>query len=432
MEETTIKKINMLFDATLFARSYFDPGVRTGIFFAGYNIFKQFANDERFNITLYIHDEVRAVKLVKNDELFSNFPVCINTKETPKFNINVHINNINKTASIIKKTIYSLKIIKNCLYLFFNCRNNSRLLKTMDIYFSPMYSAPPEILKFPGIKHFILLHDTTPIIYPQYYPDIINNDHWFNKLKNSFNKHAYYFCNSMCTKNDFLKYFNGQLDENKLYVTYIASSNNFHPLYCDKAKLAETLKKYHIEYGNINYIFSFCTLEPRKNLFFTMRCFIKFIRKYNIDNLYFYLGGGHWDNFINIFKEQTDSLDEYQNKIVRLGYINDKDVNIIYSNSLFFTYISQYEGFGMPPLEAMQAGTPVITSNNSSLPEVVGDAAIMIDYDSEEQCIKAFEDLYFNENLRKYYIEKGLERAKLFSWKTTADKMKEVIIEAAT
>jgi len=80
----------------------------------------------------------------------------------------------------------------------------------------------------------------------------------------------------------------------------------------------------------------------------------------------------------------------------------------------------------------MQTGTPVITSNNSSLPEVVGDAAIMIDYDSEEQCIKAFEDLYFNEDLRKHYMEKGLERAKLFSWEKTIDKITKVIIENAT
>jgi glycosyltransferase involved in cell wall biosynthesis len=81
----------------------------------------------------------------------------------------------------------------------------------------------------------------------------------------------------------------------------------------------------------------------------------------------------------------------------------------------------------MPPLEAMMAGTPVITSNNSSLPEVVGDAAITIEYNNEDQCIKAFEDLYFNEDLRKHYIAQGLERAKLFSWEKTVRSMTETI-----
>ncbi|GHT04647.1 hypothetical protein FACS1894139_07130 [Planctomycetales bacterium] len=102
-------------------------------------------------------------------------------------------------------------------------------------------------------------------------------------------------------------------------------------------------------------------------------------------------------------------------------------MNALYSNSLFFVYLSQYEGFGMPPLEAMAAGTPVITSNNSSLPEVVGDAGIMIDYDSEEQCLQAFADLYFHADLREKYIAKGLERAKLFSWEKTVTQMADVI-----
>jgi glycosyltransferase involved in cell wall biosynthesis len=424
-----MKKITMLYDATLFARSYFDQGVRTGIFFAGYNIFKQFVNDDRFDITLYVHDEVRAVTFFKNDDLLSHFPVCINTEET-KYNITVHKNNIKRTTKITKKILYSLKIVKNYLYLIFYHRNNSRLLENVDIYFSPMYTAPPEITKFPNIKHFIVLHDTTAIIYPQYFPEIISNDHWYNKLIESINKYVYYFCNSENTKNDFLKYYGQLFAENKITVIHHAASQCFYPDY-NKAKLIETLRKYRIEYNkDNNYIFSFCTLEPRKNLPFTMRCFVKFIKKHSIDNLYFYLGGGQWDKFIHLLEEQIDNLNEYRDKIVRLGYVDDADVNILYSNSLFFTYISQYEGFGVPPLEAMQAGTPVITSNNSSLPEVVGDAAIMIDYDNEEQCIKAFEDFYFNENLRKYYIEKGLERAKLFSWEKTVDKMKEVIIEA--
>jgi glycosyltransferase involved in cell wall biosynthesis len=215
-----------------------------------------------------------------------------------------------------------------------------------------------------------------------------------------------------------------------MFVTYIASAQNFIPLY-DTEKLESVLNKYHIvREKNDKYIFSLCTLEPRKNLVFTVVCFIKFIKKHNIQDLYFYLGGTEWDFFIQTFEEKLTAFPECRNKIVRLGYVDDEDVNILYSNSLFFTYLSQYEGFGMPPLEAMQAGTPVITSNNSSLPEVVGDAAITVDYDNEAQCIKAFEDLYFSESLRKDYIAKGVERAKLFSWEKTVGKMTGVILAA--
>jgi len=163
-------------------------------------------------------------------------------------------------------------------------------------------------------------------------------------------------------------------------------------------------------------------------LIFTVKCFIIFISKHNIENLYFYLGGSKWNLFIRQLENEINNFDKYRDKIIGLGYVNDIDINILYSNSLFFTFISKYEGFGVPPLEAMQAGTPVISSNSSSLPEVVGDAAIMIDPDNEQQCIKAFEDLYFNENLRKHYIEKGLERAKLFSWEKTVSKMSDYIL----
>jgi glycosyltransferase involved in cell wall biosynthesis len=145
--------------------------------------------------------------------------------------------------------------------------------------------------------------------------------------------------------------------------------------------------------------------------------------------LYFFLGGAAWDSYKGIYTKEINNIsDEYKDKIMHLGYVDDGDVNVLYSNSLFFTFISKYEGFGMPPLEAMQAGTPVITSNNSSLPEVVGDAAIMIDCESEEQCIKAFETFYYNEDLRKAYVKKGIERAKLFTWKKTVDTMSEAII----
>ena len=104
----------------------------------------------------------------------------------------------------------------------------------------------------------------------------------------------------------------------------------------------------------------------------------------------------------------------------------------MYSNAEWFVYTSQYEGFGLPPLEAMQCGCPVITSNNSSLPEVVGDAGIMIDWDSDEQHIEAYEKYYFSDELKKNNSKKGLERAKSFSWKKTVDEMIKIMKERAS
>jgi glycosyltransferase involved in cell wall biosynthesis len=295
------------------------------------------------------------------------------------------------------------------------------------VFLSPVYSISDEIKNNTSIKLFHVLYDCVPLLKDIPYPPVDNND-WYIKMVQGLNNTTYYFCISECTKNDFLKLFPNQLDETKMFVTPIATSQIFYPNY-DKSNIQKIFEKYGIASNHNNYyIFSLCNIDPRKNLVFTIKCFIKFIKKHKIDNLYFYLGGGYLTGFIDQFTNTAYGFNEYNKKIIRLGYIDDEDVNILYSNSLFFVYLSQYEGFGLPPLEAMQAGTPVICSNNSSLPEVVGDAAITITYNDEKACIKAFEDLYFNEDLRKHYIGKGLERAKLFSWEKTVKLMNDAII----
>jgi len=436
------KKINLLYDASLltffFEKDHF---VRSGIFFSALNVLRELEKRQIFNITLLLTDRNEFLHKMKKDSFFSRFSYYKLYNERQYLDriefIKVHKNNIKVTVNIFKKTFYSLKILKHYLYVlyhYFNININNKVLKKTNIFFSPVSDIHNEIIKYTHIHKYNILYDTMPLLYPEYYPTFFTtNDHITEyAYARNINKDYYYFCISECTKRDYLKYYNNQLDEKKMIVVHIASAQNFYPDY-NKIKLIAILDKYKVEYNNNDkYIFSLCTLEPRKNLIFTVKCFVEFIKKHNIDNLYFYLAGAQWDNFIHLLEKQINNLNEYHDKIVRLGYIDDKDVNILYTNSLFFTYISQYEGFGMPPLEAMQAGTPVITSNNSSLPEVVGDAAIMIDYNSEEQCIKAFEDLYFNEDLRKHYIEKGLERAKLFSWEKTVDIMTDVMLNNTT
>jgi glycosyltransferase involved in cell wall biosynthesis len=429
-----MNRINLLYDATILTWGYLGGPCRAGIFFTAYNILEQFSTDSRFKITLYLSEMSEYnhyMTFLKNDVFFSQFQIITNNKQQTIYekNISVHKNNIMLTKNILKKILFLLKIIKN---IFFQItyykvkKNNNDILKTIDAYFSPMNAIPQEINVISTIKQFLFLHDVIPTIYPQYYTDL-SSEHWYIKMINSLTKKGYYFCNSESTKNDFIRYFGSQLDERKLFVYYIASSQKLFPEY-DLIKIINILEKYHVTHEkHKKYIFSFSTLEPRKNLLFTISCFIKFIEKHNINDLYFYFGGGCWDSFIAQLKEKIFNFAAYSSKLVQLGYVDDKDVNILYSNSLFFTYIPEYEGFGMPPLEAMMAGTPVITSNNSSLPEVVGDAAITITYNDEEACIKAFEDLYFDKELRSEYIKKGLERAKLFSWEETGRKIKDKI-----
>lgn len=208
-------------------------------------------------------------------------------------------------------------------------------------------------------------------------------------------------------------------------MTPLACDDSFKPR---KENLSSIKRKYNIP-PDKHYIFSLCNLEPRKNLKRILKTFIDFIKKNRIGDLYFVLGGGITPGFGEKIEKTINDLDTYGDKIIRIGYVDDEDLATLYSGAEWFVYTSQYEGFGLPPLEAMSCGCPVITSNNSSLPEVVGDAGIMIDWDSDEQHIEAYEKYYFDENLRMENSKKGLERSKLFSWGRCAGKMMEEMLK---
>lgn len=385
--------IKLLFDADIFFNVNSKVAYRSGIFWVAYNIFKKLAGDDRFDITLFsFYNKTTLFEIIENDDFLKQFKINYKFKT----------------------------FIKNDKMLTTSIRNKNFDENNYDCYLQVSTDNIGNCL-LNNVKNFFILHDTIPLIYPEFYNDFFKN--YYTKV---LNKDTYGFCVSQNTKNDFLKYFPDSLDEDKLFVMPISSSQNFY-YERNKDKLKEVLKKYNV--SNDKYIFSLCTLEPRKNLVFTIKCFIKFIKKHNINDLYFYLGGGHWNEFITKLDEEISDLGDYKDKIVKLGYIDDEDLNILYNHSLFFAYVSKYEGFGMPPLEAMMCGTPVITSNTSSIPEVVGNSAIKVDPKNEDECIKAMEDFYFNEELRKEYSQKGLERAKLFNWDKSYKLLSNKILE---
>ena len=403
---------------------------RSGIFWVSFNILKNLLQIKDLKISLYFNNFQSYYSYKKNEEKFKNFfnLECINDTLYSKNFIN-KIKNIstkyekflelkNNSKNIISKFIFNLlkSLYKNKLKkIEKKYRKNLNYNIDFDFYISTFLAFPDIVKHNNKIKKIIILYDTIPLIFPEFYKD---NSHYM-KILESLDKDTYCFCISEQTKKDFLKYCGDKLDENKMFVMPIATSQNFYPDK-DETKLNKILDKYNISQNQRGkYIFSLCTLEPRKNLIFTIKCFIKFIKENDIDDLYFYLGGGHWNNFIKILDKEIDNLEEYKNKIVKLGYIDDNDLNTLYSNSLFFAYISLYEGFGMPPLEAMSCGAPVITSNTSSIPEVVGDAAIMIDPNDEKACINAMKELYYNQDLRNELSKKGLEQSKKFTWENT-------------
>jgi glycosyltransferase involved in cell wall biosynthesis len=421
-----MKKTKLFYDVTIILLAQNQCYNRTGIYFCAYNILKKLRSHAGIKIFLYTQYQ-NLIPIAKKIGILKGLKfINIQDDSIYKKNVNSYLNSITNSNNFLLKFINLLKIIKNYLFIL-KIKYENKKLRNIDAFLAPSNHFP-EMINIINVKKFIMLYDVTPILFPDFFPEGMSSS-WENCMRNYLDKETYCFCISECTKKDFIKFFGENLDENKMMVTYISSANNFEPKY-DQNAIKYISNKYKLNIDRYKYIFSFCALEHRKNLIFTIKCFIKFIQKNNINDLFFFLGGNQWDNFIAHLNETLGELPEdYKSKIIRLGYIDDSDVNILYSNSLFFTFLSMYEGFGMPLLEAMQAGVPIITSNSSSLPEVTGDAAITIDYDDEEACINAMETLYFNEDLRQTYIKKGLKRARLFSWEKTVKIMSNKIID---
>ena len=208
------------------------------------------------------------------------------------------------------------------------------------------------------------------------------------------------------------------VDPDNVSVTHLAASSLFHPI--EDENIIETAKKkYHIPIHP--YMLGLSTLEPRKNIELTIRAFTDLVCQEKIKNLNLVLVGGKGWNFDSIFKE-VNLTPDVKERVFFTGFVEDKDLSAIYSGSMAFVYPSLYEGFGLPPLEAMQCGIPVITSDNSSLPEVVGDAGIMIDANDKEALCHAVLDLYRSPGLRETMKKKSVKQAKKFSWERCTDE----------
>ena len=212
------------------------------------------------------------------------------------------------------------------------------------------------------------------------------------------------------------------MNTERVFVTPLAVSNNFYPVN-DSDLIKKTLKHYKIDKSP--YFLSLCTLEPRKNLDFLIKCFFKLIiENPTLDINLVLVGVSGWKNKTIFIEVQNSPL--LKSRVIFTGYVPDQDLSAIYSGAVAFIFPSLYEGFGLPVLEAMQCGTPVISSNSSSLPEVVGDAGILIDPKDEDHLCQAMLDVLTDSNLRESLRKKGLERAKQFSWKKCADQTVEI------
>ena len=290
-----------------------------------------------------------------------------------------------------------------------------RIGMSADIYHSHYSSLP----KFKGshtpIK-MLTVYDIIPLIHPEYFADGFADQ--FRPIVESFSvENDYLFTISECTKTDICSYF--KMDPERIFVTPLAASSKLYYPVSDSNLIDEVKQKFNIPEGR--YFLTVATVEKRKNLETSIRCFREILKEPGCEDLSFVLVGTRGWKVQELLDEiGNDHL--LKNRVVFSGFIPDQYLSILYSGATGFLYPSLYEGFGLPPLEAMQCGVPVIVSNTSSLPEVVGDAGILVDPLDSDQICQAMLNLLTDRELRDSYVRKGIKRAEKFSWKHCADQ----------
>jgi len=282
-------------------------------------------------------------------------------------------------------------------------------LREKDIFHSPFFPLPRETKKIKNLKRFMTVYDLIAILYPQVsVPSIVC---LMKKILKSIRLDDWVICISHSTKNDLCNYL--KICPSRVFVIYPAADPNlFYPC-SDFEKMASMRKKYHIP--DMPYLLSLNTLEPRKNVAHIVRCFLKLVQQEHIKDLCLVLAGQNRWGCSDILQEVSNNR-ALKERIVMVGYVADEDLAALYSGALAFVYPSVYEGFGLPPLEAMQCGVPVITSNTSSLPEVVGNAGIMIAPHDENALCHNILEIYKKPSLRQVMSLNSINQAKQFTW----------------
>lgn len=255
-------------------------------------------------------------------------------------------------------------------------------------------------------KTAAFIHDLTTLLYPEYH--LYKNKFLYKRRFKNIKRHAdVVLTNSLHTKCDIIEHLGIEAD--RIKVTQFGVEERFKPTTGTP-----------IEGRYICYL---GTIEPRKNLINLMRAFKRLKDEESIPHKLVLIGKDGWF-YEDIYEKMREM--HLENDVIRMGFVPDKDVPAILSGAELFVYPSFYEGFGLPVLEAMACGTPVVTSRTSSLPEVGGDAVKYCNPTQYKSIAEKLFEFIKSEPEREKYKALGLERAKKFTWENCARKHIEV------
>jgi glycosyltransferase involved in cell wall biosynthesis len=288
-----------------------------------------------------------------------------------------------------------------------------------------MWARPPDLLFVPS--HVLpLVHPRRSVVTVHdlgyhYYPEAHTlSQNLYLRWSTRYNARtaARVLADSEATCRDLVRHYG--VPPEKIVVVYPGRDETLAPV-TDVALLAAMRARYGLSGPYLLYV---GTLHPRKNLVRLVQAFASFSQS-PIPNLQLVLAGQKGWLYDEIVTQVRRS--GLADRVVLTGYVPDADLPALLSGALAFVYPSLYEGFGLPVLEAMACATPVVCSNVSSLPEVVGDAALLVDPLDMEAWVVALRQITADEGLRRELVERGLCQVRRFSWRRCAEETLQVL-----
>lgn len=288
------------------------------------------------------------------------------------------------------------------------------LLQSADIFHSTYLQIPSRAMQQRSLIKFLTVYDLIPLLHPEFFGNKLN--HPLKSTLHALTPESWVLCISEATKIDLLNTITS-VSPDHVCVVRLGAEPSFRPSHDASARQAIRRR---LGIGDAPYFLGLFLLEPRKNTSHLIRCFAQLIHSRHLKDTKLVLAGPYGVDYQNI-RQTAHEANLRSDQVIFPGYIPSEDLPALYSGAIAFVYPSFYEGFGLPVLEAMKCGTPVITSNTSSLPEVVGDAGIQVSPTNADELCAAMLNLYQNSSTRQLLAQKGLARAAIFSWERCAE-----------
>ena len=324
--------------------------------------------------------------------------------------ISAHLPKFNQPNVKLIYTSYPNKIFNYLFLKIFKYPKIDQLLD-VDLFFMPHIG----FIALSGkTRNIITIHDLSFLRYPKVFSLRKNFWHKMVNAKKLVNEFDEVVAVSHHTKKDLVEIC--KVKPEKIKVIHLGIGEDLKVKEKDDERLNQIKTKYSLP---DKFILFLGTVEPRKNIEGVMRAFELYRKENSGTEIKLVIAGARGWKSESIYKLWERS--EYKNDIYFIGYVDRKDKVYLYNLASIFVYPSFYEGFGFPPLEAMACGLPTITSYNSSLAEVVADAAILVDPFNIQEISTAMSQLLSNQLLYNKYKDRGLIRAKDFTWQKTAE-----------